>query len=330
MKPPVKYVLYFLLGISTVALLAIVYIYTACPNVELDQSISVEITSERIKRGDYLANHVMVCIDCHAERDWTRFSGPLTTGTEGKGGEKFDRTMGLPGVYYAPNITPAGIGDWSDSELYRVITSGVNKDNEALFPLMPYMYYGQLSDEDIFSVMAYIRQLSPIQSSFPEPQHDFPMNIIVRTIPKLQEKLPDPDPSNPVEYGQYIATAAGCIECHTPIDKGRIIMDLKYSGGREFTMPGYGLVRSANITPHMVHGIGSWSKEQFINVFKAYELSQYTPGKIETNAFNTMMPWTMYAGMTTQDLGALYEYLRTLDPIDNEVIRFVPGTAADD
>lgn len=33
----------------------------------------------------------------------------------------------------------------------------------------------------------------------------------------------------------------------------------------------------------------------------------------------TIMPWTMYGGMTAEDLGAIYTYLSTVRPINNRV-----------
>jgi hypothetical protein len=38
------------------------------------------------------------------------------------------------------------------------------------------------------------------------------------------------------------------------------------------------------------------------------------------------MPWTMYAGMREQDLGAVYHYLRSLKPVQNAVIKFTPAS----
>jgi hypothetical protein len=37
------------------------------------------------------------------------------------------------------------------------------------------------------------------------------------------------------------------------------------------------------------------------------------------------MPWTMYGGMTEEDLGAIYEYLHSLKPVKNSVIKFTPA-----
>ena len=68
-----------------------------------------------IARGEYLANHVTPCIDCHSKRDFTKLSGPVIPGTEGMGGEVFDNKLedDIPGVVYSRNITPdpeTGIG----------------------------------------------------------------------------------------------------------------------------------------------------------------------------------------------------------------------------
>jgi hypothetical protein len=76
-----------------------------------------------VARGQYLANYVTICVDCHSERDWSRFSGPIVAGSFGKGGELFDQQFGFPGSFRARNITPSGISRYSDGELFRVITT---------------------------------------------------------------------------------------------------------------------------------------------------------------------------------------------------------------
>ena len=88
---------------------AIAYVKFGLPDVGEAESLTVELTPERIERGKYLANSVTVCMDCHAVRDWSKFSGPPTAGTLGKGGDRFDQTSGMPGVFFAKNITPFGI-----------------------------------------------------------------------------------------------------------------------------------------------------------------------------------------------------------------------------
>lgn len=46
---------------------------------------------------------------------------------------------------------------------------------------------------------------------------------------------------------------------------------------------------------------------------------------VPAGSYNTIMPWTLYAGMTEEDLGAIYEYLHSLKPINNLVVRFTPS-----
>ena len=63
--------------------------------------------------------------------------------------------MGMPGQYFPSNITPAGLGDWTDGEVFRAITAGVSRDGKSLFPVMPYHYYGKMDREDIYSIMSW-------------------------------------------------------------------------------------------------------------------------------------------------------------------------------
>jgi cytochrome c2 len=206
----------------------ITYVKVALPDVGQAPDLKIDLTPERVERGRYLANSVSVCMDCHSTRDWTKFSGPILNGTYGKGGERFDHSLGFPGIYYSRNITPFGISRYTDGELYRVITSGVNKEGRAMFPVMPYPYYGRMDDEDIYSIIAYLRSLPPIENSVQDSESDFPMNVILNTIPAKGTPTPKPNPSDKIEYGKYMANASGCIECHTQVDKGQIIPELSF------------------------------------------------------------------------------------------------------
>lgn len=316
-----------ILGILAISIVIVgvgitTYMKNAFPKVDPPIEMKVEISTERIARGKYLANHVMVCIDCHSTRDWSKFSGPIVPGTEGKGGEMFDESMGFPGTYYSKNITPYGIGKWTDGEIFRAVTTGVNRDGEPFFPVMPYPIYGKLDKEDIISVIAYLRTLSPVNYDVPESSPAFPMNIILRTIPENPQFTTRPDKSDIVAYGKYLTSSAACIECHTQADKGKLLEGLDYAGGREFQFPTGEVLRSSNITPDMETGIGKWTNEQFIARFKQYDSPDAHNIPVKPGEFNTIMPWTMYAGMETEDLAAIYAYLRTVKAINNKVEKF--------
>lgn len=298
------------------------YIRFALPNVPL-QTLSVQSTPERISRGQYLANHVLVCMDCHSTRDWERFSGPPVAGTTGKGGEIFDQKLGFPGAFSSPNITPFNLGNWTDAEIYRAITSGESKNGRALFPIMPYFAYGTLDNEDIYSIIAYVRSLPVIRSTPPASDPAFPMNLVVRTFPRKAEPSVKPPSEDSIKYGEYLVRAAACIECHTTAKHGQIVKSLAFSGGREFIMPN-GVLTSPNITPDPETGIGKMSREDFIMRFKGFDPVVYNARKLGRNEMATIMPWTMYAGMDSKDLGAIYAYLHSLPAKKNVVVKWKP------
>lgn len=293
------------------------------PDVDPAPTITVERIPERIARGKYLANHVTVCIDCHSTRDWGKFAGPIIAGTEGKGGEEFNEQVGgVPGSIHSSNLTPAGIKDYTDGELLRAFTTGVTRENRALFPLMPYFSFSNLTQEDAYSIVAYIRSLAPIENTVKESCLNFPLNFIVKTMPpKSFTPKPAPDKSDTVAYGCYLATIASCADCHTPAMKGEPIPGMDYAGGFEFLFPG-GTIRALNITPDEETGIGKWTKADFIARFKAFTDSSSRNVPVSMNEFNTPMPWLMYCDMTDEDLGAIYSYLRTLKPVKNQVEKF--------
>jgi hypothetical protein len=139
--------------------------------------------------------------------------------------------------------------------------------------------------------------------------------LIVRTLPEPAELTSEcPDPQDTVKQGAYLVGVAGCADCHTPRNGNELDPELAFSGGIEMKLPSGGSVRSKNLTPDLETGIGSWSREAFIKRFAIYRdlenVHEVAPG-----GFNTLMPWSMYAGISDADLGAIYDYLRTQKPI---------------
>ena len=307
LKVLVILVVLILLGVGA----ALGYLFLGLPKVAPPSAVKVAGTPDQVARGAYLANHVTVCLDCHSGHDKTRYASPLVDGTQGQGGEIFGHADGFPGEIHIPNITPAALAQWSDGEVLRAMTSGISRDGHALFPLMPYPVYAQLSQGDAEAIVAYLRTLPARGTVTPPRSLDFPLSLIVRTIPKPATLRPDtPQPGSP-DYGRYMATIAGCQFCHTPEEKGAPVPGMDYAGGHDFNF-----VKSANITPDELTGIGGWSKEAFISRFRTYAAG--TPA-IAKGDNNTVMPWTLYVGMKDEDLGAIYDYLRTVKPVRNAV-----------
>ena len=322
MKKVLKIVLIVVIVIAVAITGLIGYVKTALPDIAAAEDLKIEYTKERIARGEYLANNVSMCIDCHSTRDFTTFGGPLVKGTEGKGGEKFSKELGFPGDFYAPNITPAALGNWTDGELFRAITTGVSKDGHALFPVMPYLNIGQLDKEDVYSIIAYIRTLKPIESTTPKSEPMFPISILINTMPKEASFTAIPAKEELIPYGKYLFTAASCSDCHTPMDKGVPIEGKFAAGGFEFNLPDGMVLRSANLTPDKQTGLGNWTEQQFVTRFKMYSDSTYMSYKVEPGQFQTLMPWMAYTNMEEHDLKAIFAYLQSLPPVNNHVVRF--------
>lgn len=297
------------------------YIKFALPDVAAAPAIKAPTDKVSIEHGAYLANHVAVCMDCHSRRDWSRFSGPLAAGPLGIGGEYFGPEMGFPGKFYAANLTPAHLGNWTDGEIFRAITTGVSKDGHALFPVMPYQHYAKMDQEDVLDIIAYIRTLPAAKSEIPPADADFPMNFILNTIPDEAHLSRKPDVNDQIAYGAYLVNVASCGECHTPVNKGEPIAGKELAGGREFLLPG-GALYSANLTPDKMSGIGNWTEADFLNRFRTYADPDVMKPVAQTD-FNTIMPWSMYANMEDRDLKAIYAYLHSLQPIPNKVTHFV-------
>lgn len=295
-------------------------IIIACNNNSKEPSTATskeDSLKMHVERGNYLAHHVTLCMDCHSQRDFTKFSGPIKPGTEGIGGDLFDQGVGIPGEITAPNITPAAIGNWTDEEIINAFTGGRRKNGDTLFPLMPYDHYAKMTKDDVYSIVAYIRTLKPVENQTAARKLLIPISVIMPQLPPVdlsQNKMPDK--SDKVKYGEYIVNAAACFICHTPMNEKGFDFAKGFGGGQPFSLAGF-KVTSANITSDSATGIGSWTEEAFIQKFKTNSsdaMLNTTPGK-----FNSIMPWAMYGKMKDEDLRAIYAYLKTVPHVSNKV-----------
>lgn len=311
--------------LGTIPVLTVIILIASCAGlipIEVGPApdISIEITPKRVERGEYLANHVWICTDCHSRKSERHYSGPVVPGTEGMGGQLFDSRFGQ---IYATNITSYELDSWTDGEIVRALTEGVNKYGAPLFPFMPYTLYGKMDREDIYSVVAYLRTLKPISHDVPKRELKFSAKYLVRKMPQNSNLHPRPDRSDTVAYGEYLSIV--CYFCHTPQKRGKSDADLLYAGGVKHRLPSGEVVQSTNITPHEETGIGNRSRENFIGIFKAFDSQEAREILIPAGerGMDTSMPWTLFAGMTEEDLGAIYDYLMTLRPIKRRIEKYL-------
>ncbi len=277
-----------------------------------------EVTAERQKRGAYLAEHVAGCTDCHTPTV-AGSAGPEIVRAKMGAGQIFP-LPGFPGTLVAPNLTPdaeTGTGKWSDDQLARAIREGISHDGHTLFPFMPYSHFRSMSDEDLASVIVYLRSLPPVHNPLPRSVVNFPLKYLVNGVPEPITAPVLADLSTPVAQGKYLVTLAVCSACHTPSKRGEPIRGMQFAGGEIFELPS-GKIASANITPDPTTGIGNYSEEMFVKVLRT--------GFVGTRQLNTFMPWQFYSGQTDEDLKAMYAYSRTVPPVSHHVDNSKPGT----
>lgn len=136
-------------------------------------------------------------------------------------------------------------------------------------------------------------------------------------------------------HGKYIATIAGCTDCHTPY-KAEFLKDPKtwtpeqvqaiafnakvtldedklLSGARAFDLGPAGIVYTRNITPDKETGIGKWTDEQIRLALKTGLDSE------DGGTLFPVMPYHVYNGMADADADAVIAYLRSVKAVSNKV-----------
>jgi cytochrome c553 len=208
------------------------------------------------------------------------------------------------GRYVPVNLTTGrgGVGasltaaDWE-----RAVRHGVGRDGRAL-RFMPSDDFATLSDADLGAIIAWARQLPPVDRELPATrvgpvlrvmnaigQIPLAAQTIAKSPPTYAAAAPEAGPT--AEYGKYLANVGGCTGCHGP----------GLSGGHvPGTPPDF--KPAANITPK---GIGHYTEEDFFRALR----EGTRPGGTKLDPF---MPWKLAREMSDDEIRAVYAYLRTV------------------
>jgi mono/diheme cytochrome c family protein len=288
------------------------------PNTRPLTNRAFERTPQRLERGHYIATALSGCSYCHTPHDWTAPGTPMIAGKEGAG--EILPYADLPGRIVAPNLTPdpeTGAGRWTDDQLARAIREGVGHDGRALFPIMPYAHYHNMSDEDLASIVVYLRSLPPVRNQLPATEIIFPVKYLIRSVPQpVTAPVADVAPSDQLKYGAHLADQAGCIDCHTAQVQGQNVPGMDFAGGFAFIGP-WGNVASANITPDP-SGISYYDQAVFLEVMHT--------GQVKARKLSPIMPVMIYNNLTDDDLKAVFAFLRTVKPVKHRIDNTEPPT----
>jgi len=174
--------------------------------------------------------------------------------------------------------------------------------------MMPYWNFWALTDEDLASVIAYVRSIPAVRNQLPKrllPQEPTLLKAALLPTPPAPVGA-----SEQVRHGEYLAHLGNCSGCHdaqTPDRKP--VPGMEFAGGR--VLHGrWGVVTSQNITPDP-SGIGYYDEQKFIAVMRT--------GHVGSRKLSPVMPWADFRNLTDTDLKALFAYLRTIPPVQHRV-----------
>ncbi len=268
---------------------------------------SLSRTPQRLARGKYLVE-LAHCFDCHSERD---AKGNQMLGMEGAGRVLPPEESNIPRPHFlvCPNITPdreTGAGSWSDAQLARALRAGIGHDGRILDETMPYWNFRNLTDEDLASIIVFLRSIPAVHH--PLPKRNLSEQPVADWRPEVQAPPLPSDAPAAARRGEYLVHIGTCTGCHTTANpQGRPVPGMLFAGGRVFVRP-WGTVASANLT-HDPSGIGSYDEAQFIRTIRT--------GRVGARALNREMPLSRH--LSDDDLKAIFAYLRTLPPVQHRV-----------
>jgi mono/diheme cytochrome c family protein len=288
-------------------------------------------------RGRYLAEGVCECFECHSPMEDNDLVQPIASRLGA--GDILNRKE----RHVAPNITPdpeTGAGRWTDEQLIRAIREGIGHDGRRLSLVMPYWKLSILTDDDVRSIVAYLRSLSPIRNRLPHwiPTRD--------TEPPQEPPRPpatNADLATTLGRGEYLVHLAGCAHCHTarPLrgTEWERRKDLEFGGGRRFettryfdeleTDPGFTspparmpgpttFTTSPNLTTDP-SGIPYYDEALFIETIRTGKVAGVRP-------LTRAMLWFEFRKLTDDDLKAIFAYIRSRPATKHRVSNTDPPT----
>ncbi len=252
-----------------------------------------------VERGEYLVRGIAGCGNCHTPMGPDGFIAAMELG--GRLVEDSDAFRAV-----APNITPASeSAGWSDAELARAIREGIRPDGSVIGPPMPIGLYRGLGDDDLMSMVMFLRTVAPVENDPGDSVYNIPLPPAYG--PPI-ETVTAPEPGVTVAYGAYLAgPVAHCMECHTSFGPQGPMLDTDLGrGGFEFHGP-WGVSIAPNITSHE-DGLAGYSDTQVA--------AMITQGiRPDGSPMLPPMPYGYLAQMSQDDLDAIILYLRSLPPL---------------
>jgi len=304
------------LGLLIVVVLAIsaLAIYVSSrQNLHYDHAspaIAASTDSAVIARGHYIMRIAGPCSGCHGDMKQV---DAMRAGTEIplSGGFTFDIP---PGKFHVPNITSdmeTGIGRIPDSLIARALRYGIKHDGR---PLLPFMEFQGMSDEDLTAVISYLRTQPPVAHPIPAHEPNLLGRVLLATVLSKPVGPESPPPAvSPhgatVENGKYLVESVSlCGSCHTQRDNAGTFTGTRFAGSTGF-VDDFNPKRTWS-PPNITRGgkLGQLTEDEFVARIHAGRVIDGSP-----------MPWQNYRRMEDDDLRAIYQFLTSLPADTNDV-----------
>ena len=276
MKKIMKWTGFVLGGLIGLSLLAGLALYPigmkkltrSYPNIPVE-AVNIPTDPEVVARGKHIAI-VWACTKCHGEN----LSGKLLAGDP------------FLGTIPASNLTSGKGGiarSYTDTDWIRAIRHGVKSNSQV--EIFMYDFYSTMSDQDLGDLIAYLKQIPPVDSDYPAIRYGsiFPIAPAVGLFTPAAEQIDhaaprpaDPVPGATIEYGKYLSVL--CAECH-----------------------------GQNLSSKLE----KWTQDDFIRAVRTGVL----PNGRQLPA--AMSPKT-FGEMNDMELAALWLYLRSLSPVNSQ------------
>ncbi|MGH1435706.1 MAG: c-type cytochrome [Lewinella sp.] len=309
MKKPLRIIGRLLLGLILLLLLFVAFIAFSSPPTYTDvqaPSLAVDLNPEAIARGQKLVDSN--CRNCHRSASGTQMIGRIF---EDRGANSDFGTI------YTANITKhptAGIGDYTDGELYRLLRTGIKQNNERAIAVMP--TWPLASEQDIHDIIAFLRSDHPwvAPSNEVHPPHQSSLlskalhRFVLTPTPYQTEYPTNPSLSDSVAYGAYQVNNVNlCYYCHSADIKAASALEPKATPGYmaggfvflhlDYDIPVPGLIPTAD------NNVGKWTIEEFVDAVKFGQRPDLPAYKEPMHPFNLL---------DTAEVRAIHHYLSSL------------------
>lgn len=237
------------------------------------------------------------------------------------------RAFPIPlGTVFSTNITQdkeTGLGSWSDQQIHDAMNAGIRRDGSRLLPVMPYEAYSGMAQQDLKSLVAYMKTLTPVKKATPDLKTWAPMVRSVAVPVYLRvfggsSNSPAQAPKSGVERGRYLVNHVSiCGDCHTPRNSIGVPNRSQYLAGTVAKNGPLG-EEVPNITPDKETGIGDWKREDIAELL-------ITGTKPDFDNVQGLMSEVIqgtphgYKDMRREDALAIADYLKSIPPIKNKI-----------